>query len=196
MAISCEEIRRELHIPNHASIINFTGRLNLEKGIQELIEAFENLTREQEDFFLLLIGPFEINREPIPFELMERIQKNPRIRILGDSPQPEKFFAISDVLCLPSYREGFGIVVLEAAAMGLPAIGTRVVGLVDSIVDGKTGILVPPKDSEALYRALQSMFNDNELRKKMGQNAKHRAKSFSSSYINGMVLKEYGRYSS
>lgn len=188
---SRDQIRRELNIPETAKIINFTGRINLEKGIQELIDAFENLSIKQLDIFLLLVGPFEVNRDPVPPELMQRIKKNPHIRTLGDSPQPEKFFAVSDLLCLPSYREGFGIVVLEAAAMGIPTIGTRVVGLVDSVIDGQTGILVSPRDSQALQQALEKILNDYELQKKMGQNAMEHVQSFDSRHINALVLKEY-----
>ena len=187
------QIRRGWNVPDGACVINFTGRINLEKGIRELIDAFECLDIEQKEIFLLLVGPFEVNREPIPPELMQRIQKNPHIRVVGESSQPEKFFAISDIFCLPSYREGFGIVALEAAAMGLPTVGTRVVGLVDAIIDGKTGILVPPKDSQALHKALSRLLADNQCLKKMGQNAMNHAKSFDSRYINRLVLGEYDK---
>lgn len=185
------QIRRELNISDEASVINFTGRVNLEKGVRELIDAFEDLGTEQREVILLLVGPFEVDREPIPSELIQRIKNNPKIRILGNSPQVEKYFAISDLLCLPSYREGFGIVVLEAAAMGIPTVGTRIVGLVDSVVDGETGILVPPGDSRSLRDALNGLLEDDELRRKMGINAFDHAKLFDSRQINGMVLKEY-----
>lgn len=188
---SSHQIRQELNISDGAIVINFTGRINLEKGVRELIEAFEGLQIGQREVVLLLVGPFEVDREPIPFELVQRIQNNPQIRILGNSPQAEKYFAISDLLCLPSYREGFGIVVLEAAAMGVTTVGTRIVGLIDSVIDGKTGVLVPPKDSQSLREALTALLEDDKLRRELGKNAMNHAKSFDSKHVNAMVLKEY-----
>lgn len=185
------EIGNELKIPDSSQIINFTGRINKDKGICELIEAFETLTQEGRDVYLLLVGPLEIKREPIPSDFVQRIRENPKIRLFGDTPTPEKYFSISDLVCLPSYREGFGIVVLEAAAMAIPSIATRTVGIVDSIVDGKTGILVPVGDSHSLTEALRRLLDNEPLRTSMGTEARRYAQQFDKILINTLVLKEY-----
>ncbi len=185
------EIRKELRIPESAKVINFTGRINLEKGIQELISAFEKLLDEKRDLFLLLVGPFEEIRGQIPFTLRQRIEKNNRILIIGNTSSPEKYFTASDLLCLPSYREGFGNVVIEAGAMGLPAVATQVVGLVDAVISEKTGILVPPMNVLSLYHALKTLLDNDSLRVKMGNEAKQHARLFDKKIITTLVLKEY-----
>lgn len=186
-----KEIRKELQIPDSSQVINFTGRINKDKGIRELIEAFEALIRDKKDVYLLLVGPFEVKREALPSELVQRIRANPRIRLLGDTPIPEKYYSISDLICLPSYREGFGIVILEAAAMAIPSVATRTVGIVDSVVDGKTGILVPVGDSSSLTAALRQLLDNESLRIDMGKEAIKHAKQFDQSLINTLVLNEY-----
>ena len=101
---------------------------------------------------------------------------------------------MADLLCLPSHREGFGNVVIEAAALGVPTVGTRIDGLRDAVVDGVTGVLVPPKDSAALADALVGLLTDEARRKQMGSAAQDRARRlFDSRIVNGCVLKEYER---
>jgi glycosyltransferase involved in cell wall biosynthesis len=96
---------------------------------------------------------------------------------IGKVDHHEAYLAISDVLCLPSYREGFGSIVIDAAAMGVPAIGTRIAGLVDSIEDGKTGVLVPAGDISKFAGAMLSMIEDQPRRIKMGIAARHRVEA-------------------
>lgn len=186
-----KEIRKELQIPDFSQVINFTGRINKDKGICELIEAFETLIRDRRDVYLLLVGPFETKREPVPADIVQRIRENPKICLLGDTPTPEKYFSVSDLMCLPSYREGFGIVILEAAAMAIPSVATRTVGIIDSIVDGKTGILVPVGDSYSLTEALRRLLDDDLLRTDMGREARKHAEQFDKGFVNTLVLKEY-----
>jgi glycosyltransferase involved in cell wall biosynthesis len=103
--------------------------------------------------------------------------------------------AISDVLCLPSYREGFGTVVIEAAAMGIPCVGTNVYGLKDSIVDGDTGILVPPRNPEALGDAMKFLIDNPEVLAVMGSKARKRVcEEFDSREINKKTADEYVRH--
>jgi len=100
--------------------------------------------------------------------------------------------AIADVLCLPSYREGFGTVVIEAAAMAVPTVGTDIYGLVDSIMHEETGLLVPPKNAEALVSAISRLLNDSTLRLRMGEAAKRRAHAlFDAEKVNQQVAEEY-----
>jgi glycosyltransferase involved in cell wall biosynthesis len=96
------------------------------------------------------------------------------------------------VLCIPSYREGFGTVVIEAAAMGLPAVGSNIYGLSDAIVNGKTGILVEPRSSKELEEALFYIITDGESRMRLGNCARQRVvDDFSSEFVNKDVVKEY-----
>lgn len=100
--------------------------------------------------------------------------------------------AISDLLCLPSYREGFGTVVIEAAAMGLPAVASSIYGLTDAVVDNETGLLVTAKQVEPLHQALKQLVEQPDLRKNMGVKAQKRAQTlFDEKIINQLLLDEY-----
>lgn len=188
------KIVEEMKIPSGAKIITYIGRVTNDKGISELVTAFRQLIIRGMDVYLLLVGPFEPERDPLPDEIEEQIRQEPRIKVVGYSTEPERYLSISDVFCLPSYREGFGNVVIEAAAMGVPAVATRIVGLVDSVVDGETGILVPPRDVEALTEALFRMLSDESLRMRMGRAAQERARSlYNAGVVNRYLLDEYER---
>jgi glycosyltransferase involved in cell wall biosynthesis len=98
--------------------------------------------------------------------------------------KPEQFMAAADIFCLPSFREGFGVTIIEAAACGLPAVATRIYGITDAIQLGKTGLLVTPGDVTSLTHALSALINDNGLRETMGSAARERAfELFSSEMI-------------
>ena len=184
------DIRKELGIPEGHRVIAFIGRITKDKGIGELLEAFEKIRGLK--CTLLLIGPGEAKDGSLSEHA--RGVDDPDIRMIGYSPEPERFLAATDIFCLPSYREGFGNVVIEAAAMGVPSVGTNIIGLRDAIVDGKTGVLVKPKDSSALACALESLLNDEGLRTNMGKAARRRAAlEFSSEKVNSALLSEYDR---
>ncbi len=186
------EIREKLGIPPGAKIITFIGRITRDKGIGELVAAFRRLIDSGINACLLLVGPFEPERDPLPDEVEKQIRHETRIKAVGYSTEPERYMSVSDVFCLPSYREGFGNVVIEAAAMGVPTVGTRIVGLVDSVVDGETGILVPPRDVDALADALSRMLSDEALRMRLGKAAQERARTqYDSDTVNQLLLGEY-----
>lgn len=186
--------RRELGIPGAAPVIVFVGRVTRDKGICELLSAFGLVSQKIPDAHLMLVGPFEPERDPLPPETADRLRRHGRVRVVGFSPNPEKYLAAADIFCLPSYREGFGSVVIEAAAMGLPAVVTRVTGLVDAVVDGETGLVVPPKDSPALASALEHLLLAGPQRRAMGEAARLRAsRDFSSHSVNEAVVEEYFR---
>ena len=181
---------KELGIPKSHRIIAFIGRVTRDKGVNELVEAFGMLRRDGLKCTLLLIGPGEADDGSLSNSAADTT--DPDIRHVGYSPEPERYLAVTDIFCLPSYREGFGNVAIEAAAMGIPTVGTGIVGLKDAVVDGKTGILVPPKDSEALARALKTLLADDALRQNMGEAAKLRTeREFSSEKVNAAVIAEY-----
>ncbi len=187
-------IRAELGIAAGTKIITFIGRLNKDKGINELVTAFESLRQGGCNCVLLLIGPQDPDWAAGANEARKHIEDDPNIRSLGYSSEPERYLAITDIFCLPSYREGFGNVVIEAAAMGVPTIGTNIVGLRDSIVNGETGLLVRPKDADALADALSTLLADGAQRTAMGNKARARAvQHFDAQTVNAGVVEEYAR---
>jgi len=148
-----DRVRGLLTVPKEAVVCLFLGRLTTDKGVLELLQAFTLCAAQQSDLWLLLVGPDEDQIESRVAELVPRRLVH-RIRTLGFTEKPEEILAASDFLCLPSYREGFGIVILEAAAVGIPAIGTDIYGMRDAIADGQTGRLVPVRDVDALAIAI------------------------------------------
>ena len=167
-AVPREEVLKEYKIPSQATILLYLGRINRDKGISELVQAFSNLNKKKiEPTYLFLVGPFEDKS----IKLSENIEN---IKVLGTTLNPEKFYSIADIFCLPSYREGFGSVILEASAYGIPAVGTRIPGLIDSIEESVTGFLVESRNTFALEMALENMICQKDLRKKLGQNAYER----------------------
>jgi lipopolysaccharide/colanic/teichoic acid biosynthesis glycosyltransferase len=168
-----EEARREHEIPPSAIVIGFVGRIVREKGIGELEEAWRSLRDDYPDAYLLLVGPFE-TQDPVPAFAMMRLQNDERVRMTGMDWNVTPLYAAMDLVVLPTYREGFPNVPLEAAAMELPVVATNVPGCVDSVEDGKTGALVPARDAHALARAMRKYLDDPELRKLHGRMGRER----------------------
>jgi glycosyltransferase involved in cell wall biosynthesis len=161
--------RAEAGIPAQAVLFLYLGRLARDKGLADLARAFSQL----EDAWLLLVGPDE---DGIAGELRAACGASAaRLRILAATGVPEQFMAAADVFVLPSYREGFGSVILEAAAAGVPAIATRIYGLTDAVVEGETGCLVPPRDPAALCERMRALQQDGALRARLGRAARERA---------------------
>lgn len=186
-------IRSELNLSPETQVITFIGRMAKDKGIDELISAFGMLDKEtRSGLALLFVGPREADWMTLSAETRRAIEDDPSIKFVGYSSEPERYLAITDIFCLPSYREGFGNVVIEAAAMGVATVGTDIVGLRDAIVDGVTGMLVPPKDAVALSRALLKLLQDSGLRNIMGAKAQARVRQdYDASKVNAAVLEEY-----
>jgi glycosyltransferase involved in cell wall biosynthesis len=192
LASAGNAVRARLGIPAGARVIVFIGRVTRDKGVAELVEAFGRLQSEMADAHLILVGPFEPDLDPLPAATLNRIRDDPRIAAVGYDADAAKYLAAADVLCLASYREGFPNVVIEAAAMGVPTVGTDIVGLCDAIVDGVTGVLVPPRDAAALAYTLIAVLTDDDRRRSLGQAARERAHSlFDARVVNGLLLREY-----
>jgi len=190
-ALKCRET---LGIPLTARVVLFVGRVTRDKGMLELADAFSRIKVADSEAYLVVVGPTEPQRDPLPPALLQALESDDRIRMTGYDPAPEKYLAMADLLCLPSYREGFGNVVIEAGALGVPTVGTRIDGLRDAVVDGVTGLLVPPKNVEALAVALASLLKNEGKRKQMGNAARERARNlFDSRVVNARVLEEYRR---
>lgn len=194
LAERARRCREMLAIPHAARVVLFIGRVTRDKGLVELADAFSRVKTSDPEAYLVVVGPTEPKRDPLPSALLQALESDERVRMTGYDPEPEKYLAMADLLCLPSYREGFGNVVIEAGALGVPTVGTRINGLCDAVVDGVTGLLVPPKDAVGLADALASLLTDDAKRMQMGNAARERARNlFDSRNVNGRVLEEYGR---
>ena len=182
----------ELNIPAGTKVITFVGRLTQDKGLGELKAAFASVLQSGQRCALLLVGPEDSEDGSLTSGAASKHQGE--VRYIGYSAEPERYLAATDIFCLPSYREGFGNVVIEAASMGVPSVGTDIVGLRDAIVDGETGLLVPAKNAAALADAIMSLLADDNLRQTMGEKAMRRAHAqFDSRKVNAAVLAEYQR---
>jgi glycosyltransferase involved in cell wall biosynthesis len=187
-----ESLRQLLGIPSDAPVLLFLGRVTVDKGVRELLEAFQRLKTSLCDANLVLVGPFDTGSGVAGSILLSHIEHIVDVHVVGYTDSPESYLSIADILCLPSYREGFGTVVIEAAAMGVPTIGTEIYGLSDAVVHGETGLLVPPRNVEELASALEKLLADKPLRKKMGEAARQRALTlFDARKFNKQVLDEY-----
>lgn len=140
----------------------FVGRIVRDKGINELVAAFDKLHKEHPEVRLVLVGDREGNLDPVAPETIDRINRGDGIEAVGKQSDVRPFYAQADVLVFPSYREGFPNVVIEAGAMGLPSIVTDINGSREIIIDGKNGIIVPSKDEEALYQAMKHFLEHPE----------------------------------
>jgi glycosyltransferase involved in cell wall biosynthesis len=173
-----EALRNSLGIPAHALVLGFVGRIVRDKGVVELATAWRKLRLQCENVFLLIIGPVE-PQDPVPPEILQEVSTDPRVIVI-DFVQNEDmptYYRIMDLVILPTYREGFPNVALEAAAMELPVLATSVTGCVDAVVDGVTGMLVPARDSTALEEGMRIYIHDEKLRKSHGKSARQRALS-------------------
>lgn len=191
-AAARESVRSELEIPADATVFVFVGRLTQEKGVLDLASAFAEVAAHDETAWLLLVGPDEDAMGAAVFARCGIFAN--RVRLTGHSTAPERYMAAADVFCLPSYREGFGSVVIEAAASGVPAIGSRIYGITDAIEEGATGLLFPAGDVTALAAAMQRLAVDEGLRHAFARNARDRAlQSFSMDTVTGALMQFYAR---
>ncbi|MGH7665085.1 MAG: glycosyltransferase family 4 protein [Gemmatimonadaceae bacterium] len=159
--------RDRLAIPRDAVVIGFVGRLVRDKGLVELHAAWRALRTELPGMHLLLVGPFE-PQDPVPPGIRADLEADARVHLAGMDWNTPPLYAAMDLAVLPTYREGFPNVPLEAAAMGLPVVATRVPGCIDAIEDGVTGLLVPPRDADSLADAIWRYARDAGLRRQHG----------------------------
>lgn len=167
-----QRVRDSLGFADNDVLALFVGRLNRDKGVLDLVQAFHEVSLRQPRLALLLVGPDEEDLAP---ELKRLVGNNPRLRLLGPTPNPEEFMAGADFFCLPSYREGFGSVVIEAAACGLPAIASAIYGLTDAVEDGKSGCLHPVGDVPAIAALLERFSENRSMREAIGAYGRQRA---------------------
>lgn len=180
-------VRAELAIPEGQVVCAYVGRLTVDKGVLDLARAFATLRAECPGLWLLLVGPDEDNLRP----RIEAICGGERLVFAGYTERPQRYMAAADMLCLPSYREGFGMVIIEAAAVGIPAVGSRVYGITDAVVEGETGLLFAPGDVADLTHKLRRLVASPELRTTLGRNAMERVKR---DFSQAMVVDAFIRF--
>jgi glycosyltransferase involved in cell wall biosynthesis len=167
-----ERIREQYGIDSEDFIFIFVGRIVKDKGINELLQAFDNISKKEARFKLLLVGSFEEELDPIAENSKKILHENRQIIVTGFQNDIRPFLLISDVLVFPSHREGFPNVVLQAGAMGLPAIVSNINGCNEIIKDNKNGLIIPVKDADAVYNSMQKIYEDSKLRNTMKENAR------------------------
>ncbi|MEI6851039.1 MAG: glycosyltransferase, partial [Candidatus Saccharibacteria bacterium] len=145
----------------------FAGRLVIDKGIKEIIEAFNKLSKLEKNIQLQLVGD-----GPDKDRFKKLAATNKDIYFLGYKTDPYKYMANADVFVYASYHEAFGVSLVEAAMLKLPIIATEVGGIPEIITDHKTGLLVKPKDSESLYKAMKELYDDRNLAKSLSISAR------------------------
>lgn len=206
-----EELCKELGIAPGDFVFLFVGRLVGDKGINELVTAFKRLknrearsenqtvttdnrqpiTNKQQPK-LILVGPFEQELDPLFPETLKEIESNDNIISVGFQQEVRPYFAISDALVFPSYREGFPNVVLQAGAMELPSIVSDINGCNEIIDPLKNGLIVPVKDAAALQSAMKELISNSALYAAMKQSARPHIESlYKQEVVWDALLKEY-----
>jgi glycosyltransferase involved in cell wall biosynthesis len=166
------DVRNRLRIPGEAPVVGFVGRLTEDKGIPELIEAFDAILQEEPEARLLLVGWFDVSEDALRAQVRTRIQNHPRIHCTGFVGDTAPYYRAMDVMVLPTWREGFPNVVLEAAATGIPVITTLSTGSRDSVVPEVTGLLIPPGYPQAISEAVLKLLGEPARRRIMGKAAR------------------------
>ncbi len=185
-----EKLKKELNIQPNDFVFIFVGRLVGDKGINELIEAFSKLKTQNSK--LLLVGPLESDLDPLQIFTLKEIENNPNIISVGFQKDVRSYFAISDVLTFPSYREGFPNVVLQAGAMELPSIVSNINGCNEIIIEGKNGAIISVKNVEEILNAMSRISSDKEYYDFLKRNTRSLIQSrYEQSVVWNALLDEY-----
>lgn len=189
------EICSKYSIQSGTFIFGFVGRITRDKGINELLKAYKELSLEIKDTKLMLVGNEE-DISSLDQGLYNWAKASKDIIFTGTTQEVYKYFATFNVMILPSYREGFGNVVIEAQAMGVPVIVSDIPGPTDAIVKDITGMVVPKQDSTALLRIMTKMIESPNVVETMGQSAYEYVKShFDSKELMKQILEDKKRLS-
>lgn len=183
-------MRNQLGIPENAFVFGFVGRITKDKGVNELLTVFKSKFEHIDNTYLLLVGPSE-NDATVNVLLYEWAQKSSKVVFTGFTNEVEKYLSIMDVYILPSYREGFGMGVIEAEAMGVPVIVTDIPGPIDAMINQKTGIVIKKADNNSLFEAMKSMLDNRAKLEDYSKEAYIFAKSkFEQSVFFELMLKD------
>ena len=181
-------IRNQLGVPENAICLLFLGRLCKDKGIDELLVAFKGLCRKFDDIHLLLVGPNEGQYTNDYFNSLDE----PRLHYVGPTETPASYMSAADLFLLPSHREGFGSVVLEAAACKLPSVVSNIYGLSDAVVDGQSGLLHEARNVKDIKEKITILIEDREYLNQLSTYALNRVKAdFDSVYLSDCLVSFY-----
>ena len=167
------QLREKLKIPEAAQVVGFVGRLVRDKGITELVSAFEQLYSKDSKLYLLLLGDYE-EGDPVSFGVRDIVRTHPNIITTGFVQDTSLYYQLMDVLAFPTYREGFGNVALEAGATGVPVVASNATGAIDAVIDGVSGLTVPVKNTNALSAALNHILQNKHLAHQLGEGGRQR----------------------
>lgn len=188
------QLRDSLQIKEDDFVFVFVGRLVIDKGLRELVKAFDAISKNHKKVKLILVGPKENAHNPKKRRMFHTIQQNENIITVGFQEEVRPYYAISNVLILPSYREGFPNAVLQAGAMGLPSIVSDISGCNEIIDHEINGLLVPKKNYRELQKAMEKMLYNPSLLKEFYQNARNKVvKSFDKNFVWHCLLEEYNQ---
>jgi glycosyltransferase involved in cell wall biosynthesis len=165
-------LRDRLGLPEEAPVLGFVGRLTCDKGLPELMDAFDTILKYEPEAHLMLVGWFDAAEDALCPRLRARIGNHPRIHCTGFVADTAPYYRAMDLMVLPTRREGFPNAVLEAAATGVPVITTIATGSRDSVVPEVTGLLIPPGYPEAISEAVLKLLRDPARRRRMGEAAR------------------------
>lgn len=187
-----QAIRAENGIGADEPLILYLGRFNRDKGLLDLAHAFAGLALRQATAHLLLVGPDEGGMAAAVKTICAPVAD--RLHFHGFTSTPERYMAAADIFCLPSYREGFGSVIIEAGACGVPAVASRIYGITDAVVDGETGLLHEKGDVASLQACLAQLLADPSRCRAMGNRAAERAAAeFDQAVVTAALLQFYQR---
>ena len=188
-AIVRNKLREVLGIGEKEVVFMFLGRMNTDKGIIDLAHAFNKLQLRSSNARLLFVGGDEGNITPKIKEIVRNIDA---VIFYGMTNTPEKMLQVCDVFCLPSYREGFGTSVIEASLLGKPVICSNTYGLMETIIDNKTGLRHIVADVNSLYMAMKKLLDEDILRLKLGKEGRsYVLNNFSSTLVSKYWVKFY-----
>jgi glycosyltransferase involved in cell wall biosynthesis len=185
-----EAVRSEMGTATDALVCLYLGRLNRDKGVLDLAEAFACVAAKHPQSELWVVGPDEANW----FEQMRTLVGSAigQVKRVDFTPEPERFMQGADLFCMPSYREGFGSSVIEAAACGVPALASRIYGLTDAVVEGQTGWMHEPGNVQDLGDKLDELLaKPDELLARGAVAREHATTMFAEETITGALVQFY-----
>jgi glycosyltransferase involved in cell wall biosynthesis len=182
-----EEVNSRLEIEKRETVFVFVGRIVADKGINELLTAFDLLSKEASNVRLLLVGNQEPSLDPLSSKSLNILENHNKIISTGWQDDVRLYLAISHIFVFPSYREGFPNVVMQAGVMGLPSIVTDINGCNEIIKDNVNGLIIPKKDYISLYEAMKLLHENKKLRNEMALRSRN---LITNNYSQGFVWKE------
>lgn len=186
------KLKKELGLLPDDFVFIFVGRLVGDKGINELIAAFKQVSKQFSTTKLILVGPFEEKLDPLHSATLNEVSQNKNIISIGFQKDVRSYFSIANALVFPSYREGFPNVVMQAGAMELPSIVTNINGCNEIIIENHNGLIIPVKNTKAIFEAMKELVENKVLYSKLKQNSRKRiVDNYEQKVVWNAILEEY-----